>query len=192
MQSKLMARLGYQRYGAQGGDWGAIINTPARTDRFRPHGRTAPQHVHRRTAPIRMRSPRNGSSRRQKQRVVFGAEETGYQADTGDQAANARLRLERLADRPCRLDRGEVPHVVRLRRESRERSSRKTSCSRTSPCTGSRKRRRRRRGSTTSRGIRPVRSTTRRSKCRLPAPTSRRRSSRHRAAHWSRATTWCG
>jgi microsomal epoxide hydrolase len=27
MEAKLMARLGYQKYGAQGGDWGAIINT---------------------------------------------------------------------------------------------------------------------------------------------------------------------
>ena len=29
IEAKLMARLGYQRYGAQGGDWGSIISTQA-------------------------------------------------------------------------------------------------------------------------------------------------------------------
>ena len=41
----LMARLGYDRYGAQGGDWGAIISATLATRRRGTRRRVAQQHV---------------------------------------------------------------------------------------------------------------------------------------------------
>ena len=41
----LMARLGYDRYGAQGGDWGAMISAHARARRPRARRRAAQQHA---------------------------------------------------------------------------------------------------------------------------------------------------
>ena len=41
----LMSRLGYQRYGAQGGDWGAIISGNSAWS-LRPGCRGAPEHAH--------------------------------------------------------------------------------------------------------------------------------------------------
>jgi microsomal epoxide hydrolase len=85
LEAKLMARLGYQRYGAQGGDWGSIIsmqvaladptrvaglhlnmcfgNAPAGTDP--DEGLTDPERA------------------RLKERQAFQAEETGYQQIQG-------------------------------------------------------------------------------------------------------------
>ena len=41
----LMARLGYERYGAQGGDWGAMISARIAATRPRARGRSAQQHA---------------------------------------------------------------------------------------------------------------------------------------------------
>ena len=41
---ELMARLGYDRYGAQGGDWGAVVTTGYRPAARRPRRRHPPQH----------------------------------------------------------------------------------------------------------------------------------------------------
>ena len=81
-----MARLGYTRYGVQGGDWGSIISTQvALVDA--PHvAGPAYQHVLRRGAG-RHRSERGTDRRRNasasKARQVFQAEETGYQQIQG-------------------------------------------------------------------------------------------------------------
>ena len=118
MQSKLMARLGYQRYGAQGGDWGAIINTQlALIDSAHMAGLHLNMCIG--GPPDPNAKPTERELARQKQRVVFGAEETGYQAIQGTKPQTLGFGLNDSPDRPCRLDRGEVPHVVRLRRESR-------------------------------------------------------------------------
>ena len=41
----LMARLGYDRYGAQGGDWGAMVSARLGDDRRRARDRAAQQHA---------------------------------------------------------------------------------------------------------------------------------------------------
>jgi microsomal epoxide hydrolase len=80
IEAKLMARLGYQRYGAQGGDWGAIINTElARNDA--PH--VVGLHLNMcRSAPPPGGDPTAGLSdaerARLKVRDAYQAEETGY------------------------------------------------------------------------------------------------------------------
>jgi len=82
MESKLMARLGYQRYGAQGGDWGAIINTQlAAIDSAHVaglhlnmcFGAAAPANAQLTEAELA----------RQKVRQQFQNEETGYQQIQG-------------------------------------------------------------------------------------------------------------
>ena len=83
MESKLMARLGYQRYGAQGGDWGAIINTQlALIDSTHVAG----LHLNMCLGG----APPGGDAglseadlARQKVRQAFQAEETGYQQIQG-------------------------------------------------------------------------------------------------------------
>ena len=59
----LMARLGYERYGAQGGDWGAMISARLAGDRPRALHRAALQHAARvpRRRERRSRSPRRRS-----------------------------------------------------------------------------------------------------------------------------------
>ncbi len=51
---------------------------------------------------------------RLKVRQAFQAEETGLPADSGDEATDAWLRVERLAGRSGGVDCREIPHVVRL------------------------------------------------------------------------------
>ena len=43
--AELMARLGYDRYGAQGGDWGAMVTTALGAAGPRPRGRHPPEHA---------------------------------------------------------------------------------------------------------------------------------------------------
>ena len=57
--------------------------------------------------------------------------------DPGHPAADPGLRADRFAGRPRRLDRREIPRLVRLRRRCRERVHEATSCSPTSHSTGS-------------------------------------------------------
>ena len=82
MESKLMARLGYQRYGAQGGDWGAIINTQlAAID----SAHVAGLHLNMcfGTAPPPDAKLTEAELARQKVRQAFQNEETGYQQIQG-------------------------------------------------------------------------------------------------------------
>ena len=51
--AELMARLGYERYGAQGGDWGAVRLPGAGPRRSRPRRRRARQRGHARVHPLR-------------------------------------------------------------------------------------------------------------------------------------------
>jgi epoxide hydrolase len=85
IETKLMARLGYARYGVQGGDWGAIISAAVARDDA-PH--VAGLHLNMCTAP----PPAGGDPAagltdaervRLKARDLFQAEETGYQQIQG-------------------------------------------------------------------------------------------------------------
>jgi pimeloyl-ACP methyl ester carboxylesterase len=85
LEAKLMARLGYTRYGVQGGDWGSIISTQvALADA--PH--VAGLHINMcfGAAPAGT-DPNAGLSDRELERVkvrqVFQNEETGYQQIQG-------------------------------------------------------------------------------------------------------------
>jgi len=84
-EAKLMARLGYQRYGVQGGDWGAIIGAQvARNDAAHVAG----LHLNMCTAPppagVDSSAGLSEAERtRLKARDGFQAEETGYQQIQG-------------------------------------------------------------------------------------------------------------
>jgi len=84
--AKLMARLGYARYGAQGGDWGAIISTQ--------NAQVDPEHcaaIHLNMVvalpPQGVTDPMSGLSDVEKKAVAdlfaFQKDETGYQAIQG-------------------------------------------------------------------------------------------------------------
>ncbi len=85
-------------------------------------GRLASEHVHRR-GPGRQRS--RGRSHRRREGAAQGAPDVPERrdrlpADPGHQAANHRHRAQRLAGGAGRLDRREVPHLVRLQRQPRD------------------------------------------------------------------------
>jgi|SRR5216683_4465683 len=86
IEAKLMARLGYQRYGAQGGDWGAIISTQLALN-DKPH--LVGLHLNMCTAPppAGVADPNAGLSDAERERLKvrqgFQAEETGYQQIQG-------------------------------------------------------------------------------------------------------------
>jgi epoxide hydrolase len=85
IEAKLMARLGYARYGVQGGDWGSVIGTRvALTDA--PH--VAGLHLNMcRTAPPPGSNPTEGLTAAEVDRLkrfdAWQAEETGYQRIQG-------------------------------------------------------------------------------------------------------------
>jgi len=85
VEAKLMARLGYTRYGAQGGDWGSIISTQIALNDA-PH--VAGLHINMCTgaAPAGA-DPNAGLTDAEKDRLkvrqAFQAEETGYQQIQG-------------------------------------------------------------------------------------------------------------
>jgi pimeloyl-ACP methyl ester carboxylesterase len=85
VEAKLMARLGYSRYGAQGGDWGSIISTQIA---FNDAPHVAGLHMNMCTgaAPAGA-DPNAGLTDAEKDRLkvrqAFQAEETGYQQIQG-------------------------------------------------------------------------------------------------------------
>ncbi len=86
IEAKLMARLGYTRYGAQGGDWGALIAAPlAINDRAHVAG----IHLNMCAAaqPPGVTDPMAGltppEQERMRARVTFQNEETGYSTEHG-------------------------------------------------------------------------------------------------------------
>jgi pimeloyl-ACP methyl ester carboxylesterase len=95
LEAKLMARLGYARYGVQGGDWGSIISTQiALVDA--PH--VAGLHINMcfGAAPAGM-DPNAGLTDRERERVkarqIFQAEETGYQQIQGTKPQTLGIAL---------------------------------------------------------------------------------------------------
>ena len=122
LEAKLMARLGYGRYGAQGGDWGAIISTQvALADPTRVAGLHLNMCIG--GAPPGG-DPNEGLTPAERERLkvrqAFQSRGDGVSADSGHQAADHRHRPQRLARRTGCVDRGEVPDLVRLRRQPRD------------------------------------------------------------------------
>ena len=76
------------------------------------------------------RAHRRGQGRPRRDAAV-PARGVGLRDRAVDEAADARCRAQRLAGRPARVDRREVPRVERLRRSTRRTSSPAISCSRT-------------------------------------------------------------
>jgi epoxide hydrolase len=95
IEAKLMARLGYQRYGVQGGDWGSIIGTQVALNDA-PH--VAGLHINMCTgaAPAGA-DPNEGLSDAEKARLrvrqTFQAEETGYQQIQGTKPQTIGIAL---------------------------------------------------------------------------------------------------
>ena len=115
----LMERLGYEAYGAQGGDWGAIISRVLAANNgdrviglhlnFR-NRRAAGRHGQPgRGCAGRGAGAAGGEGRELRERV-------GLFRHPGDEAPDGRLRSKRLAGRSSSLDRREVPRVERPRR----------------------------------------------------------------------------
>ncbi|MGD9903583.1 MAG: epoxide hydrolase family protein [Vicinamibacterales bacterium] len=94
LEAALMARLGYTRYGVQGGDWGAIIGTQVAA---RDPGHVAGLHLNMCTAAPPAGDPNAGLTAaelaRLKTRQVFQAEETGYQQIQGTKPQTIGLAL---------------------------------------------------------------------------------------------------
>ena len=115
---RLMRGLGYERYGARGGDFGAGVATfmalddPAADDR-RPPEQPGDLAVHRPGVAAAV----GGRARLPGAEPGNGPQaERRLQRDPVDQAADARVRAERLAGRAGRLDSREVAVVDRFRR----------------------------------------------------------------------------
>ena len=95
MQIALMARLGYTRYGAQGGDWGSIINTQVAA---RDPEHVAGLHLNMCLgAPPAGSDPEAGLTDAEKQRLkvrqTFQNEETGYQQIQGTKPQTIGIAL---------------------------------------------------------------------------------------------------
>ena len=113
--------LGYRRFGAQGGDWGSFITLRlgyAYPDRLIGH---PSQHDAAAPRPGDHRRPTRSKRRYRGELAHWLKEEAGYQCDPGHPAADTGLWPDRLTRRAGRLDRREVPDLVRLRRRRRDR-----------------------------------------------------------------------
>ena len=94
IEAKLMARLGYDRYGVQGGDWGSIIGTQVALNDA-PH--VAGLHLNMCTAAAPAGDPNEGLSDAEKARLkvrqAFQTEETGYQQIQGTKPQTIGIAL---------------------------------------------------------------------------------------------------
>ncbi len=129
--AQLMARLGYDRYGAQGGDWGSAVTAALGTqdaehvagihlnmvDRI-PGGRGPGRSDRRREVRARVRWSTTGAGTRVLDAAV-------------DPAPDARLRAGRLAGRAVRVDPREVLVLDRHRAATRSACSGRTGSSTT-------------------------------------------------------------
>ena len=150
-----MAELGYDRYGAQGGDWGAIATTLI--------GVVDPAHAIGLHLNMVVAGPPGGEGVNPLDGLSeselaalddmnhFREEETGYQAIQGTKPQTLGLRPR--PTRPPVWRDGSWRSSARgaIAAATSSRASRRTSCSRTSRCTGSRTRSRPRCGSIASR-----------------------------------------
>jgi len=95
IEAKLMARLGYQRYGAQGGDWGSIISTQVALN---DPAHVAGLHLNMcfGNAPAGT-DPNEGLTDLERERVkarqLFQSEETGYQQIQGTKPQTIGIAL---------------------------------------------------------------------------------------------------
>ena len=116
----LMVRLGYDRYGAQGGDWGSAVTT----DIGRNVGHCIGIHTN-----FPLGSPPAGATENPTDEESGGARRAGVLPQrrfwllqgTGHPPADPRLRIGRFPGGAAGVDRREVLVVDRLRRPSRER-----------------------------------------------------------------------
>jgi pimeloyl-ACP methyl ester carboxylesterase len=95
IEAALMARLGYQKYGVQGGDWGSIIGTQVALNDA-PH--VAGLHINMCTGAAPAGSDPNAGltdaeKERLKVRQTFQAEETGYQQIQGTKPQTIGIAL---------------------------------------------------------------------------------------------------
>ena len=118
-----MARLGYSRYGAQGGDWGAAV-TMALAGVDADH--LAGIHVNMALADPQALGGLGELSEGEQAALASFAHyaewDSGYSTAAIDPAPDRRLRAGRLARRAVWVDRGEVLVVDGLRRAPRERA----------------------------------------------------------------------
>ncbi len=122
IEAALMARLGYARYGAQGGDWGSIISTQVAA---RDAAHVAGLHLNMCTGAAPAGSdPEAGLTDAEKARLkvrqTFQSEETGYQQIQGTKPQTIGLALN---DSPVALAAWIVEKfrtLVRLQRQPRD------------------------------------------------------------------------
>ena len=119
--AELMTVLGYRRFAAQGGDWGAFVTSRlgyVHADRLIGiHLNLMP--IPRDPAMLADPTPEEARYLEELKRLSQGGDRLSV--DSGHAAADARFRAHRLAGRARRLDRREVPRLVGLRRRPRER-----------------------------------------------------------------------
>ena len=129
--AELMARLGYDRYVAQGGDWGSAVTTSI--------GAQDAEHcagIHITLAMGDAAQASTASRRPRRQRALDGVKyyrdwDSGYSKQQATRPQTLGYGLDRFAGRPGGVDPREVLGVDRLRRPSRERARPATSCSTT-------------------------------------------------------------
>ena len=101
-----MAALGYARYGAQGGDWGAQITTRHRPRSIPSTRRPAPQHADRAAhRPSDALLTEDGAGRPARPWRASSGETAAYAQMQGTQPADARDRPRRLTGRAAGVDR---------------------------------------------------------------------------------------
>ncbi len=121
--AKLMARLGYTRYGLQGGDWGSSIS---RFVALNDASHVAGLHLNFCLAgpPAGAKDPNEGVTpaelERTRARQAFFDTERGLLPGAEHEAANDRLRVGRFTRGARGVDRREVPVVERQRRQRGE------------------------------------------------------------------------
>jgi epoxide hydrolase len=116
-----MATLGYDRYVAQGGDWGSAVTTAiGGTDT--EHCAADPRHPRHGGATERRRRADTGGAAGARRPDVLRRVGLGVLQTAVDASAVGRLRTGRLPGRAGGLDPREVLGVDRLRRPSRERA----------------------------------------------------------------------
>ncbi len=120
----LMARLGYTKYGLQGGDWGSSIS---RFVALNDASHVAGLHLNFCLAgpPAGAKDPNEGVTpaelERTRARPAFFDTERGYFLEQSTKPQTDRLRARRFAGRAGGVDRREVPVVERLRRQRRKK-----------------------------------------------------------------------
>ena len=109
--------LGYQRFAAQGGDWGAFVSSVL--------GHRYPERligIHLNLLAVR-RDGKLGASPTPEEKTFlaelnhFLKEETGYQWIQGTRPQTLAFGLTDSPSRPRRLDRREIPRLDRLQRQ---------------------------------------------------------------------------